>query len=33
VERTTRFQITRDSQTESAAAIRCSALVSLLVTG
>src|SRR5437773_3450917 len=27
VERTTRFQITRDSQTESAAAVRCSALV------
>src|SRR2546426_238652 len=28
VERTVRFQITRDSQTESAAAVRCSALVS-----
>src|SRR6266576_6968339 len=27
VERTARFQITRDSQTESAAAVRCSALV------
>ena len=29
VERTTRFQITGDSQTESAAAVRCSALVEL----